>query len=293
MNNKRLTIIGATGFLSVPITWQLVKNGVEVRVIARNPQKAKQVLPSSVDILAGDVADEDSLKSALAGTDTLYIHLNTETTEMDLPFYTEREGVQNIVNAAKSNGVKHIMQIVGIESLRDDFFLNGTLETEGIRKVGMESIKSSGIPYTFFHCSFFADSFVRFVQDDIAFLFGELPYQVYFTNSYQLAGHIRLAIENQVAYNNQYAIQGREGLTFEQAAQRFFAGYDPKVSVQKVPINTINDLGLPAGEAAFLKHIWEICEGFKERFISENTYRDLGEPIVDLNEFASSRRQNS
>ncbi len=293
MSKKKLTIIGATGFLSTSITRQLVEDGVDVCVIARNPEKAKQVLPDSVTILRGDVADEENLISAFVGTETLYIHLNTETTDMDLEFYTEREGVQNIVNAAKANGVKHIMQIAGMESLREDFFLNGALETKRIREQGMEYIKESGIPYTFFFCSFFVDSFIRFVEDNMLFVFGELPHEVYFTNSLQLAGHIHLAIDNDTALNKQYAIQGKESSTFEQAALEFFRAYNSDVAVQKVPIATIDELGLPSGDAAFLKHVWEICDGFQEEFVANDTYRDLGEPLMDINQCARSLKNNT
>ncbi|GAM65303.1 hypothetical protein JCM19232_4268 [Vibrio ishigakensis] len=98
---KQLTIIGGTGFLSTSITKQLSSLGVSVRVVARNPEKARQILPSSVEVVRGDVSDTGSLEKALEGTETLYIHLNTETVDMNLPFYTEREGVRNIVEAAK------------------------------------------------------------------------------------------------------------------------------------------------------------------------------------------------
>ncbi|WDE07838.1 NAD(P)H-binding protein [Thalassomonas viridans] len=286
MANKKLTIIGATGFLSTTITRQLVNDGVTVRVVARNPENAKKILPDSVEIVGGDVSDKQSLITALKGTDALYIHLNTETTDMNLPFYTEREGVQNIVEAAKANKVKHIMQIAGLESLHDDFFLNGTIETREIREAGMKLIEDSGIPYTFFYCSFFADSFIRFVDNNALYLFGDLPHKIFFTNSFQLARHIHQAIENPRALNQKYPVQGHEAMTFQEATQRFFMIYDPEVSVQKLPLETVNELGLPATEAAFLRRIWEVCGGLDERFVSAETYEHLGQPLAGIDELA-------
>ncbi|SHG79896.1 SDR family oxidoreductase [Ferrimonas marina] len=290
MLSKNLTIIGATGFLSTTITRQLVNHGVNVRVIARNPDKAREALPDSVEIVKADVSDEQSLMSALEGTSTLYIHLNTETTDMDLPFYTEREGVANIVKAAKANRVEHIMQIAGIESLHEEFFQNGVIESRVIREAGMQFIKDSGIPYTFFYCSFFADSFVRLVENDSAYLFGELPHETYFTNSLQLADHINQAIQNPKALNQHYPVQGDEAISFPEAARRFFTNYDPKVALETLPIAVINELGLPASEAQFLQQVWEVSGGLKERFVSEKTYWDLGEPQRSIEEFASQLR---
>ena len=290
MVSKNLTIIGATGFLSTTITQQLVNSGVTVRVVSRNPEKAKKVLPDGVEIVEGDVSDEKSLFSALKGTSTLYIHLNTETTDMNLSFYTEREGVENIVKAAKANKVKHIMQIAGLESLHEEFFLNGSIETRKIREAGMKFIEDSGIPYTFFYCSFFVDSFIRFVDNNVVYLFGDLPYKIFFTNSYQLAEHIHQAIQNPKALNQKYPVQGCEAMTFLEAAQRFFSIYDPQVSPQKLPLEVVSELGFPPLEAEFLKHVWEVTGGFNERFISEITYEHLGKPQTGIDNFASQRK---
>ncbi|MCW8333649.1 SDR family oxidoreductase [Vibrio paucivorans] len=263
MTNKELTIIGATGFLSTTITQQLSSSGVSIRVIARNPEKARKTLPSNVEIVKGDVSDLQSLTKALKGTETLYIHLNTETTDMSLPFYTEREGIQNIVEAAKLNNVKHILQIAGLESLHEELFHNGTIETRKIREAGMKFIEDSGIPYTFFYCSFFADSFVRFVDNNAVYLFGELPNPVYFTNSHQLAEYVFQAISNPVAYNQKYSVQGSKGLTFQEAAEQFFEHYNPDVTVNQMPLDAVQQLGLPSEEAMFIERIWDLLRGFK------------------------------
>jgi len=291
MASKTLTIIGATGFLSTTITQQLVNSGVAVRVVARNPEKAKEVLPDGVEIVEGDVSDEQSLIRALQGTSTLYIHLNTETTDMNLSFYTEREGVENIVKAAKANKVKHIMQIAGLESLHEEFFLNGSIETRKIREAGMKFIKDSGIPYTFFYCSFFADSLIRFVDNNVVYLFGELPFKTFFTNSYQLAEHIHQAIQNPKAINQHYPVQGSEAMTFLEAAQRFFSAYDPQVSTQQLPLKVVSELGLSPSETEFLRHVWDVAGGFNERFISEKTYEHLGKPQTGIDHFASQMKR--
>lgn len=87
-------------------------------------------------------------------------------------------------------------------------------------------------------------------------------------------------------------MQGSEGITFYDAAKRFFAAFDPKVSVEKLPISTIDELGLDSNEAGFLKRIWEVCEGLDERFVSSETYQHLGKPETDLGTFASTLESN-
>ncbi|NOI57901.1 SDR family oxidoreductase [Vibrio coralliilyticus] len=287
MTHKKLTIIGATGFLSTTITHQLASNGVAIKAIVRDIEKAHKLLPDDVEFVEGDVSDIQSLTRALAGTNTLYIHLNTEIVDDDISFYTEREGVRNIVEAAKANEVQHIIQIAGLESLHEEFFLNGTIETRAIREAGMKYIEDSGIPFTFFYCSFFADSFIRFVDNNSVYLFGDLPHRIHFTNSYQLAEHIQQAINNPNSLNQRYSVQGFEGMTFLEAAQRFFAVYDPDIRVENLPLEAIDELGLPAVEAKFFKRIWEVCEGLKERFVSTAAYEHLGQPKIGLEQTAN------
>ena len=183
-----------------------------------------------------------------------------------------------------------MMQIAGLESLHDEFFLNGSIETRKIREAGMKFIEDSGIPYTFFYCSFFADSFLRFVDNNVAYLFGDLPYEVFFTNSFQLAEHIHKAIRNPKAFNRKYPVQGSESMTFPEAAKRFFSIYEPNVSIQQLPLEAIGELGLPIEEAEFLHHVWEILGGFDERFISEETYEQLESRPTGISDFASQMK---
>ena len=285
--NKTLTIVGATGKLSVPIIHRLLETGTQIKAVVRNLEKAKKLLPEAVNLVYGDVEDVHSLKKAFQGTDHIYIHLNTTSLNPNLPFYSEREGVKNIVEAAKHNGVQQIMQIGGIESLHRDFAVEGMqLKTSLIRDQGMECIKESGIPYTFLFCSFFLDSFPLYIQDKQFAVIGDLKHPVYFINTTILAQTIYRAIGNVNAYHQSFAVQGKEGIPFPEAAKRFVDVYDPEVTVENYPIAAIKAMGLPPEEEAFMEHIMTFVEQLKEEPVAEETWRILGEPDMNLEAFA-------
>ena len=48
---KSIAFIGATGRLALPVIKVLAENGFAIRAIVRNVEKAKQLLPSNVEIV--------------------------------------------------------------------------------------------------------------------------------------------------------------------------------------------------------------------------------------------------
>ncbi|MCG7587853.1 SDR family oxidoreductase [Photobacterium sp. OFAV2-7] len=293
ITNKTLTIVGATGRLAVPVIHRLLENGVQVKAVVRNLDKARELLPENVDIVYGNVEDVHSLKEAFQGTENIYIHLNTTSLNPELPFYPEREGVKNIVDAAQFNGVKQIMQIGGIESLRKDFAVEGVqLKTSLIRDQGMKYIKDSGIPYTFLFCSFFVDSFPLYIQDKLFAIIGDLKHPLYFTNTSILAKNIYNAIGNPNAYSQSFAVQGKEGMPFPEAAKRFVKVYDPEVTIESFPLAALKEMGMPSEEEAFMEHMMTFVEQLKEEPIAEKTWKELGEPEMGLEAFAQALKDN-
>ena len=56
-----IAITGATGFIGRRICDRLLESGYRVRALVRTPQKARELLPSAVELVEGSLADTDSL----------------------------------------------------------------------------------------------------------------------------------------------------------------------------------------------------------------------------------------
>lgn len=287
---KKITIIGATGTLGLPVAKELNNRGVRVKAVVRDVAKAKEMLPENVEIVYGDVSDKASLKVALADTETLYLSLNTTTWDENKPFHTEREGIINVIEVSKNIGVKHIMQIVGIDLSNPEFATKGmTYKTNLIRKPAIEHMKKSGLYYTYFHCSVFLDSFPTFIQGEEFAIIGDHKYPVYFTNTSDLAENIYNAVGNEKAYNKSFAVQGMEGLSFPEAAKSFLSVYNPDIKVSEYPMEIIKHLGLPSIEdEQFMEHMLTYVEQLKEEQVSESTWKVLGEPKLSIKTFAKT-----
>lgn len=291
---KKITIIGATGHLGHRVTAKLVEKGVEVTAIVRDPLAAKSKLPSEVCFVQGDVSDPSSLTAALRGTETLYITLNTESLDTSLPFHTEREGVINVVAAAQEAGVQHIMQIAGVDYMHPEFSTDGmAYGTNAIRKGGIDAIKASGIPFTFFYCSFFLDSLTKLLMDNQLAVIGNHIHPIWFTNSSDLADLVFNAIGNDAAKNKEFAVQGRQAMTYSEAAKEFLGTFAPEAEVIQLPMEAIGDMGLPEEQAIFIEHVLTFVQQLREEQVSGETWKVLGTPKHTISSFAEELRSET
>lgn len=287
---KTLTIIGATGTLGLPITKKLSQKGIQVKAVVRDVEKAKELFPKHVEIVYGDVSDKESLIKALIGSETIYLNLNTTNWDENAVFQPEREGIIHVIDVSKTLGVKHIMQIVGIDLSHPEFATKGMeYKTNRIRKPAINHLKNSGIHYTYFHCSVFLDSFPTFIQGEDFGIIGHHHHPVFFTNTSDLSEHISNAIGNEKSYNQSFTVQGTEGVSFPEAAKRFVNVYNSRIQVSEYPMETIKHIGLPNKEQEdFMEHMLTYVEQLKEEQVSEPTWKILGKPQFTIEEFTKT-----
>ncbi|GAL26819.1 hypothetical protein JCM19239_35 [Vibrio variabilis] len=129
----------------------------------------------------------------------------------------------------------------------------------------MSYLKESNIAHTFLLCSFFVDSFPVYIQERTFALFGNLKHSLYFTNTHQLANSILNAIGNPETFNRSFAIQGKEGMSFPEAARRFIHNFNPDITIEHNPIEAIRQMGLPEEQAEFMEHMMLFVEQLAEQ----------------------------
>src|SRR3954463_1375264 len=104
---KKILVIGSTGMLGKPVTLELYRAGFDLTLLARDITKTRKVFPNA-RIIGGDVLDKASLVQAMNGQEEIYISLhNPEGARPEDPL-PEREGMDNIIEAAKETGINRI-----------------------------------------------------------------------------------------------------------------------------------------------------------------------------------------
>jgi uncharacterized protein YbjT (DUF2867 family) len=69
--SPRVLIIGATGTIGRLAVDAAVRHGLEIRALARNPERARKILPAGVDIIKGDLEDPSTLVPAVQDIDAI------------------------------------------------------------------------------------------------------------------------------------------------------------------------------------------------------------------------------
>ena len=102
-------VTGATGLLGNNIVRQLLDRGEAVRVLARLECDTRPLDGLSVETVAGDIRDVDSVKRACAGVDVVihsagYVHIGW--TRGDVHRQINVEGTRNVAIAAREAGAR-------------------------------------------------------------------------------------------------------------------------------------------------------------------------------------------
>src|SRR5213593_359702 len=101
--NQRVLVIGATRGTGYLIVNLLLRDGYQVRALARNEAKAKEKLSSPVEIGVGDITKLDTLPSAIKDVDHIIFTagVTQRLASERLIIATEYEGVKNTLAVAR------------------------------------------------------------------------------------------------------------------------------------------------------------------------------------------------
>jgi uncharacterized protein YbjT (DUF2867 family) len=114
----RVLVTGATGYIGGRLVPRLRERGYEVRCFARAAHRLQGRFDQGVEIVEGDVKDQDSLVQALSSCDAAYylIHSMGSTHEFA---DADREAARRFGEAARIAGVSTIVYLGGLGNDRD------------------------------------------------------------------------------------------------------------------------------------------------------------------------------
>ena len=147
----KIAVTGVTGNLGGMVSRLCKENGIKVRNLARNKEKAEKMGFSDVFKSSYDKS-EDTIKS-LEGIDVLFMVSGSEN-----PDRVQQH--KDFIDSAKTAGVSHIVYLSFYNASKNSIFTLGRdhYATE-------EHIKENGFKYTFLRDNFYADFFVDMCRE--------------------------------------------------------------------------------------------------------------------------------
>jgi nucleoside-diphosphate-sugar epimerase len=284
---QKILFIGASGMLGKPVALELLRAGFQLTLLARDVEKMEKLFPK-IPIIKGDVFDIASLEQAMKGQEIVYLNLSVEQTSKKNDKQTEREGMQNIIEAAKKTGVKRIAYLSSL--IKNYEGMNGfNWWSFQIKQAAVNAVKRSGLNYSIFYPSTFMECLdQQMLQGSRLMLAGKSESPMWFISGRDYGKQVAWALKKAVNENQEYNIQGSEPFTFDQAAKVFVENYKSPVKTMRAPLAPLKFLGLFNQRMNYTYHICEALNKYPEKFESENTWNDLGKPTITLADYVAS-----
>jgi len=117
---KKFLITGATGFIGRHLVADLLEQGHNPRLLVRDPQKVGRLFQTELDVVQGDLQDQDAMRRAMDGIDTV-LHLAALATahspDPDMYMRDNAKAVGMLLDEAAKAGVRRFVHVSSILAL--------------------------------------------------------------------------------------------------------------------------------------------------------------------------------
>ena len=284
---QKILFIGASGMLGKPVALELMRAGFPVTFLARDVEKMKKLFPNAA-VVKGDVFDIASLETAMAGQEIVYLNLSVAQSSKKNEPQPEREGINNIIEAAKKTNIKRIVYLSSL--IKNYEGMNGfKWWAFEIKHAAVNAIKKSGLNYSIFYPSTFMECLDKqMLQGTRIMLAGKSEAPMWFIAGKDYGVQVAWAMKKAGDTNQEYVVQGLEPYTSDEAAKVFIQNVKSNIKIMRAPLAPLKYLGIFNQRMNYAYHICEALNKYPEKFESENTWNDLGKPSTTLADYVAS-----
>lgn len=138
-----IVVAGGSGLLGRQVVSDLLARGEQVRVLVRDPERARTVLGEGVEVLAGDVRQTAALGDVVAGASVIVSAVHGLLGGRGAgPLEVDQRGNANLVDAAAASGTSVVLvSVIGAAA-------DSPLELFRAKHAAEQHLRASGIPWT-------------------------------------------------------------------------------------------------------------------------------------------------
>ena len=144
----RILVTGATGYIGSQLVQRLSQMPFQIRCLARDPDRLKDIKNTSIEVCRGDLLSYDGLRESFKGIDVAYYLVHSMNSKNDFE-RLECEAAKNFAQAAVENKIKRIIYLGALGSEKEGA-LSPHLQSR--KKVG-NILRDSGIQVIEFQAS--------------------------------------------------------------------------------------------------------------------------------------------
>lgn len=256
-----ILVIGATGTIGQHIVDGLRAQGAPVRVLARQPEKARDRFPG-VEVAAGDLDRPETLEAAMRGVERIFL--------LTAPTAQQATQVDHVLQAAKRAGVRHVVRLSAMGAAADAHigFSRDHFAAE-------QAIKQSGLAWTILQPTGFMDNFLGSAhtiatQGTIYAPVGDGA--VAFVDARDIADVAVAALTSPGHEGKTYALTGPAAVTHAQAARVIGEAIGKEVRYVDVPPEAAKDGMVKAGmPPAFADDLVALYDVYKKGYAATAT----------------------
>jgi uncharacterized protein YbjT (DUF2867 family) len=213
-----ILVAGGTGTLGTRLVPRLAGAGLAVRVLTRDPARARHLAGPGVDIVRGDVRDAARIGKVVRGADTVVsaVHGFAGSDGVS-PASVDRAGNTNLINAAASAGAALVLvSVVGASPGHPIGLFRAKHAAE-------ETLRASGIGWTIVRATAFMETWATVMSRPLRAsgkipVFGRGDNPVNFVSAGDVAALTARAATDPGLRGHVLALGGPDNLTFNQFA---------------------------------------------------------------------------
>jgi NADH dehydrogenase len=154
-----ILVAGGTGRLGTAVVGRLVNRDIDVRILTRNPERARHLDAERVEVVTGDVRNRASLDRATAGVEVVVSAVQGFAGPGRIsPATVDRDGNANLTDAAGAVGADLVlMSTVGAAA-------ESPMELFRMKRAAEEYAAASNVPTTVVRATAFAELWVDLLE---------------------------------------------------------------------------------------------------------------------------------
>ena len=273
-----VAVIGATGTVGPCVVSSLQARGADVRVLARDADRAKSILPPGIEIRSVDVADHDEVVAACTGVTSVLLLTSHAHDMTDLQLRIIRALRRLDVKIVKISGTSSAVNPDGPYTLRQHW------EVETV-------LQASGQPYVNLRPNAFMQTLIGQIMLPAVRATGAVPNAIAgagisFIDARDIGDSAAVALTTDAWDGQTLVLTGPRPVTYAELAAIIGRRSGRPVEIKEVTPADVRAMmtarGTPQWEAEHFEEMYEMFRRGESEFVSDDVERITGHPPRDV-----------